>query len=199
MQTQGWRANCDINVIIGYQSCVEYLTKYASKAEKLSTVVRDAFTSVVTNLGHQIGTHKTMKELMMKAVGQRDMSVQEVMHQILSLKLFSSSFQVITASLDGTRKLEILEKNVVTKPSVLDDYANRKQFRHDYPEIISMNFIKFVSKYHVKEDSLYFRPKMVVVRTFPNYYGNPTSPYYGQFCKYQLIKLKPWNTNPSNL
>ena len=33
LQLQGWRANCDINIIIDYHSCVEYLTKYPSKAE----------------------------------------------------------------------------------------------------------------------------------------------------------------------
>ena len=44
---------------------------------------------------------------MMKAVGQRDMSIQEVMHHILSIKLVSSSFQVITTSLDGSRKVQL--------------------------------------------------------------------------------------------
>ena len=33
-QLQGWRANCDIQVIIDYHSCLEYIAKYASKAEK---------------------------------------------------------------------------------------------------------------------------------------------------------------------
>ena len=33
---------------------------------------------------------KIVKKLMMKAVEERDMSVQEVMHQLLSLNLFSS-------------------------------------------------------------------------------------------------------------
>ena len=125
LQLQGWRANCNINIIIDYHSCVEYLTKYASKAEKLSTVVRDAFTSVVSNLGNEIDSHNTVKRLIMKTVGQRDMSVQEVMHQILSLKLFGSSFQVVTVSLDGTRKLEVVEDDIVSKPSSVDDYAGR--------------------------------------------------------------------------
>ena len=199
LQLQGWRANCDINIIIDYHSCVEYLTKYASKAEKLSDVVRDAFTSVVSKLGDEIDINRTIKKLMMKAVGQRDMSIQEVMHQILSLKLFSSSYQVVTVSLEGTRKLEVVGNDVVSQPSVLDDYANRQQFRDDYPGILKENLIQFVSKYYVKDKSLFFRPKMVVVRTFPSYYGNPTTPYYGSFCKYQLMKHKPWNTKPSTL
>ena len=93
LQLQGWRANCDINVIIDYHSCVEYLTKYASKGERLSSVVRDAFVSVVSKLDPHADGNNTVKKLMMKAIGQRDMSAQEVMHQILSLKLFSSSFR----------------------------------------------------------------------------------------------------------
>jgi hypothetical protein len=66
--------------------------QYASKGEKISTVVRDAFISVVSKLDNESDPNKTIKQLMMKAVGQRDMSVQEVMHQLLSIKLFSSSF-----------------------------------------------------------------------------------------------------------
>ena len=34
LQLQGWRANCDIQVIIDYHSCLEYIAKYASKGEK---------------------------------------------------------------------------------------------------------------------------------------------------------------------
>ena len=49
LQLQGWRANRDMNIIIDYHSCVEYLTKYTSKAEKLSSVARNAFVSVITN------------------------------------------------------------------------------------------------------------------------------------------------------
>ena len=49
---------------------------------------------------------------MMKAVGQRDISVQEVMHQLLSLKLFCSSYQVVTASLNGSRKFDIKHNNL---------------------------------------------------------------------------------------
>ena len=62
----------------------------------------------------------------MKAFGQRDMSVQEVMHQIFSLKLFSSSFQIVTAFLDGTRTVNMQHNTVLTEPSLMDLYADRK-------------------------------------------------------------------------
>ena len=49
IQLQGWRANCDIQLIIDHHACIEYLAKYASKAEKLSSVARDAFINVISN------------------------------------------------------------------------------------------------------------------------------------------------------
>ena len=47
LQLQGWRANCDIQVIIDCHSCLEYSAKYASKAERISSVAREFFTSIV--------------------------------------------------------------------------------------------------------------------------------------------------------
>ena len=47
---QGWRANCDISLVIDDNACVEYLANYAVKGEKISPVARDAFVTVVSNL-----------------------------------------------------------------------------------------------------------------------------------------------------
>lgn len=122
LQLQGWRANCDIQVIIDYHSCLEYISKYASKGEKMSTVARDVFTSVLNEIPNDSTCQKVAKKLMMRAIGQRDMGVQEVMHQLLSIKLLSFSFQVISASFDGFRK--ITEVNLLhTEASLLDLYA----------------------------------------------------------------------------
>ena len=101
VQLQGQRANCDINIVIDYHSCLEYLTKYASKAEKISSVARDAFVSVVTKLKDDLDANKMVKKLMMKSVGQRDTGSQEIMHK-LKLKFFIFSYQVVSVSLDGS-------------------------------------------------------------------------------------------------
>ena len=198
LQLQGWRANCDINVVIDYHSCVEYLTKYASKAEKLSNVARDAFVSVVNKLDEQMDANRAIKQLMMKAVGQRDMSAQEVMHQILSLKLFSSSFQVITTSLNGCQKFHVQNEMLQVEPSLLDNYAERQSFVQDNAGILQMNFVEFVSQYFVKDSCLKKRNKPVIVRTFPTYSSSPQSPNYGLFCKYQLLRYKPWLHHPGH-
>ena len=63
------------------------------------------------------------------------MSIQEVMHHILSIKLVSSSFQVITTSLDGSRKLKLTaDGSLNTEPSLLDTYAGRGIYETDFQE-----------------------------------------------------------------
>lgn len=47
----------------------------------------------------------------MKTLGERDYAAQETMHHMLSLKLHSSSFNVVPVSLNGSRRVH-------TDPSV---------------------------------------------------------------------------------
>ena len=47
LQLQGWRANCDIQVVIDYYACVEYLTKYAAKGEPRTPMLKAAFNTIV--------------------------------------------------------------------------------------------------------------------------------------------------------
>lgn len=193
LQLQGWRANCDIQVIIDYHSCIEYIAKYASKSEKMSSVVREAFTSVLHETSNDNDSARVIKKLMMRAIGQRDMSVQEVMHQLLSTKLVSSSFQIVTASLDGSRKIQLQNDVLYTEMSLLDLYARRNMYESDFPGISSLNFLEFASNFFKGKAGINKRNSPVVVKTYPTYSSNPKGPYYGLFCKYQLLKFKPWH------
>jgi len=60
---------------------------HASKAEKISDVAKNAFVSVIENLKGTEQIRSIVQKHMIKAVRERDFSVQEVMHHILSLKL----------------------------------------------------------------------------------------------------------------
>ena len=129
----------------------------------------------------------------MKAVGQRDMSIQEVMHQILSIKLVSSSFQVISTSLDNSRKITPADNNTLeTEATLLDLYAKRTQFESKFPGISECTFVQFASNYYKKKQSVAKRSAPVVLKTFPRCSSNPKGPNYDLYCKYQLLKYKPW-------
>ena len=91
LQLQGWRANCDIQVIVDSQACLEYFVKYTSKGEKASAVVKNAFTNVVHKISDISDIQSIFKQIMIKSAGQRDYSIQEVLHHLLSLKCVSAT------------------------------------------------------------------------------------------------------------
>ena len=92
VQLQGWHANCDIQLIIDHHACIEYIAKYASKAEKMSSIIKETFKSVVTEANDSSDAKRLIRKLIIKGVGERDMGIQEVMHNILALKFFVSSY-----------------------------------------------------------------------------------------------------------
>ena len=138
----------------------------------------------------------------MSAVGERDISAQETAHLLLSEPLHSCTYSFISVSLDGSRQVcnqqGELQDTSSTMPSMLDLYASRTQLDADDPTISSLSFIQFVQKYSTVKKELRKRSKDVVVRTFPSFSPNSRSPSYGQYCKYQLIKFKPWTGFPAN-
>ena len=186
-------------MIIDYHSCLEYIAKYASKAEKISSVAKEAFTSVLCESSNQNNGKSTLRKLKMKAVGQRDTSIQEVMHHILSIKLVSSSFQVITTSLDGSRKVQsTADGSLNTEPSLLDTYAGRAIYETDFPGISNCNFTEFASNYFQCKKGIKKRISPVVIKAYPNYSSCPKGPSYGLFCRYQLLRYKPWQHSVDN-
>ncbi|XP_020897308.2 uncharacterized protein LOC110236158 [Exaiptasia diaphana] len=201
VQIQGWRANCDIQIIIDQHACVEYLTKYAAKGEPKSPMLTNAFKSVLQSVHLNTKPHKAIKKIMMKTIGERDYSAQETMHLLLSLKLYSSSFDVLPINLNGSRKVftNVKDESICTSQSLLDIYANRINLRCHVPDIMDMNFVEFASKYKVVKGKLQQRPPNVVPRIFPSYPSNPKGVHYENYCKYNLLKFKPWETTPNNI
>ena len=150
VQLQGWRANCDIQVVIDHHACVEYLAKYAAKGEPKSQQLKDTFNAVIKSSSLEDEPNKLIKKLMMKSLGEWDFSAQETMHHFLSLKLHSTTFHVKSFSLNGSRRLQksgdAKNKNC-TNDSFLHIYANRKVFSNKFPDIMKTNFLEFATKY----------------------------------------------------
>jgi len=105
LQLQNWRTNCDIQLITRFRECIEYVTKYAAKGEPQSNAVKEAFRSVMETSTSQSSVKQALNKIIMKSLGQRDFAAQETMHHLLSLKLVSSSFKVVTVILEGSRKV----------------------------------------------------------------------------------------------
>ena len=202
IQLQGWRANCDIQVIIDHHKCVEYLSKYAAKSEQRSPMLTNTFNSVINNADCKLDPQKAMKKIIMKTVGQRDFSAQETMHLLLSLKIYSTTFTVLPVSLDGSRRIKSNVTNTsvpCTDDSLLDIYAKRGKFQNDFPDVHNLNFAEFVANFKIVKGKLVHQSQNIVPKMFPNYSPDPKGENYSLCCKYQLLKYKPWHTCQNNV
>ena len=157
LQLQGWRANCDIQVVIDHYACVEYLTKYAAKCEPRSPILKQALSSIVQNVDSDTDPRRAIEKVVMKSLGERDYAAQETMHHLLSLKLHSSSFKVMPVSLNGSRRVRdtasIDEGESCTNYSLPDVYANCELYESS-ENIMNMNFVPFATTYKVVNNEL---------------------------------------------
>ena len=199
LQLQGWRANCDIQVVIDHNACVEYLTKYAAKGKPRTPLLKAAFSRIMNNAPGNGNPHKAIKKVVMKTVGERDYAAQETMHHLLSLKLHSSSFKVIPVSLNGSRRINTstAEADICSSNSLLDVYANRAQY-NCANLTVKLNFVQFATQFKVVNNKLTRVSDDVIPRIFLNCSCNPRGPNFAQYCKYQLLRYKPWKIMQEN-
>ena len=61
-----------------------------------------------------------------------------------------------------------------------------------------MNFVQFATTYKVVNNKLTKLPENIIPRIFPTYSTNPQSPNFGFYCKYQLLRYEPWQTDKNN-
>ena len=194
--------NCDIQVVIDHYACVEYLTKYAAKGEPRTPLLKAAFNTIVNNAPSNSDPHRSLKKIIMKTLGGRDYAAQETMHHLLSLPLHTSSFNVIPVSLNGSRRVQISSSTedgqLCCSNSLLDVYANRAQYETPGIDTAKLNFVHFATQFKVVNKKLTKLPDNVVPRIFPTYSSNPKGPYFPQYCKFQLLRYKPWKISQDN-
>ena len=83
---------------------------------------------------------------MIKSVEEREMGMQEVMHQILGLKIYRSRFQVINISLDNSKRCNLSRNKIKVDEPDVERYANRLKHGKEFK---SMNMVEyFITKYH---------------------------------------------------
>jgi hypothetical protein len=102
--TLGWRANTDMNRCTNSHAVVEYIAKYASKAETQSRSYHEIFNNVVSTVAPGTARHPlltTATKMLNSPVVERDWSAQEISHILLGYPLVSSSRQFENLDLTG--------------------------------------------------------------------------------------------------
>ena len=117
-------------------------------------------------------SHKAIKKVVMKTLGERDYAAQETMHHLLPLKLHSSSFTVMPFRLNCSRRVQTnssdTDSDTCTDNCLLDVYANREECESS-PDIMNMNFIQRSTSFKLFNKKLTKPPDNIVPRIFPTY------------------------------
>ena len=71
-------------------------------------------------------------------------------------------------------------------------------YETDFPGISNCNFTEFASNYFQSKKGVKKRTSPVVIKAYPNYSSSPKGPSYGLFCRYQLLRYKPWQHSVDN-
>jgi len=64
---------------------------------------------------------------------------------------------------------------------------------------MTLNFITFATKYKVVNSKLTAQSDNTIPRIFPVYSSNGKGPSFGLYCKYELLRYKPWHKTQDNV
>lgn len=106
--TSLWRANTDFQPILSKQAVINYIAKYASISEPQSTSYKDIMSSIIGTADENDPARKSIQQLLIKTVAERDYSSQEVAHLLMGLPLFHSTRQFVSLTIGKEEWVPIL-------------------------------------------------------------------------------------------
>ncbi len=192
-----WRGNADFSLLNSFNKVEIYVTKYTAKSETPSSTFDEVFTTIIDESNCDFtDTKQVIKKIMTKVMGLRDVTPNEAMHTLLGYELHNSNVTVIKTSLNESNLLNKSLDEIKIDESYLHLYSNRVIYGPNIENIENMNFNEFVTNFRnkLKNKKLDHRINLdnTVLRIYQYYSSNKSDPNYWLFCKYELLRYKPW-------
>jgi hypothetical protein len=206
-----WRGNLDFQLILDPIALLEYMAKYAAKAEKASKAALDVFLKIARSVDDDCRTLTILRKAMLQMSGLRDYGAPEIAFTSLHLPLVSTNLFFESISLTGDVKLDLTNFNSsesIFKNTLLWFYSRRSSVTLTHTEfnrgeILDMNFRNFCYAFSVTKSKIHQRKlpkaKVLVLKFYPNPKPHGKGQNYDKHCMYQLIKYCPWSRNPDSL
>ena len=216
--TECWGANMDWQLILDSGLVIEYMTKYVTKSDfstsyACNRFMRNLFTQTVEQEGRNV--HCFLRKTMSKMLGERTMSKQEKCHLIIGSPIVHSSHRMINVDLDNKSSTinlpmdtDASTTSIVRKDTLIDAYAARflphkwfdqRQFDFLFEKNLleSMTLRHFCLNYYIgtrsnRRNKIIQGKGNIVVSFYPSPSCDPNSTSYYRYCKFALIKHKPW-------
>ncbi|KAF9536267.1 hypothetical protein CPC08DRAFT_590772, partial [Agrocybe pediades] len=202
----GWRANMDIKPVLSKYAAIDYIAKYASKAEKQAPAFPELLAGVTSSMDNDATAQQACQKILNKMLGERSYSAQETAHLLLGIPLVraSSSFKTIYIGAEGSfreigeqqadnetsaeEQMEGVGERTVTKESWLQRYSNRP------PEMEDLSLEQVMTKYAWRKSTWKKTRDSTdqVLRVYPRFSPNPEDERYEDYCRTKVILHHPF-------
>ncbi|KAJ8690446.1 hypothetical protein PTI98_011873 [Pleurotus ostreatus] len=100
------RANIDIKPVLSKDAAINYIAKYATKAEQQAPDFPELLSEIVNTLDPETTAQSACQKMLNKMLGEWLYSAQETTHLLLSIPLVrsSSAFQLVYIGAEGSMR-----------------------------------------------------------------------------------------------
>ena len=90
----------NIQPILSARAALQYISKYASKAEPTSAAFSEIFSQILNNSNPDEASLSSIQKLIFNSVAERNISSQETCHLLLSIPLYHSSRTFVSLNIN---------------------------------------------------------------------------------------------------
>ena len=189
--------------MVDKQSVANYIAKYASKGEKSSPQYKDLMNEILANATEDHRAKQIISSLVIKTIGERDYSVQEVMHLLYGFDMYNSSRQFVCLCLTDSEwqnvSIDNRDQSVRVGRSIIQKYRERPFGMHQGLEFGDMNLLHFAKNHYTKnvQGQLHYvtRQKEAIVRVFPRLKLTGDTENDEKYYRLQVILKVPFRGN----
>ena len=197
----GWRANIDLKPVLNKEAAINYIAKYASKAEKQAPAFPELLAGIVNEMEREGTATLACTKMLNKMLGERTYSAQETAHLLLGIPLVraSTTFQTIYIGAEGGfRELGTEEGAMANGEGENNPAATTESWLQRYmtrpPDMEDLSLQDVLSKYNWSK-SMWKKKRDktdVVLRVYPRFSPNPEDDRYDDFCRTKIILHHPF-------
>lgn len=202
LQIQNFRSNVDMQIVLNWRACLEYIAKYSAKAEKRAENINEILAKIVRKLSNSDSIHKAFRSMMIATIAIKEYSHQEAMQLLLNHEyplVECKQFDFLDIDLRQNRRIT---KNKKVIPSILDIYGHRCKYGFNDSKDINLHDFIIGYRYDQRQKKIKLRHCAnnvdIVVNYIPKYCNKRHSKTFFKHIRQQLIKYKPWKDSVEN-
>ena len=189
-----WRENIDWQPVLSKRVVINYIAKYAAKAEKGSETFHDMLMRISSIQNPNEPAARAYRTLLSKTIVDRDIGAQETCHLLLELPLCESSrrFVVVNVGRKVFKQVKVDANHDHNENSLIEAYTKRPIEMESLPLIEVARSWSYDKRRH--GDKWLPRINTAIVRVFPRFSSAPAreNDKFVEFCWSELVLYKPF-------